>query len=85
MGFEDGRTNNPNRAWQALQDLAESRGVLTKASKRDSSWEKIEKRMQAVRKSLRSYFGLEGDPLPYLEGTGYGARFKIRCTPPYHS
>jgi hypothetical protein len=28
LGFDDGRTENPNKAWVALRSLAEKQGVL---------------------------------------------------------
>jgi hypothetical protein len=38
---------------------------------------------QEIRAVLRSHFGLLTDPIPFLEGTGYQACFKIDCGPSY--
>jgi hypothetical protein len=46
-------------------------------------WTRIEKRMQEIRKTLQKHFGIAGDPVPYVDGTGYVARFKIRCGPSF--
>jgi hypothetical protein len=88
MGCEDGRTEKPNKAWEILQLLAESGGVLTAAP--DGRWEKIEKRMQEIRKILREHFKRErfdissdSDPLPYVKGNGYRARFVLGHRPSF--
>jgi hypothetical protein len=81
MGFEDRRTRNPNKAWQTLKQLAESNGLITTTEAfRDRN---IEKRMQEIRKTLRKFFNISDDPLPYIKGTGYSAEFKVYCSSSY--
>ena len=90
MGFEDGRTKLPNRAWAALRALAESGGVAKVAD--DVNRDTAEKRMQEIRKRLREHFeserielSSESDPLPYVQGEGYRPRFTLRLRPSFHN
>lgn len=83
MGFRDGRTGNPNSAWLTLRILAENGGLLRDATTAGAKWSSVEKRIQAIRKTLRDLYGFEGDPLPILKGIGYRARFMISCSRAY--
>jgi hypothetical protein len=85
LGFSDGRTGKPNQAWVILRALAEERGVIRDGMKTGLAWPKIEKRMQDIRKVLRKNFGISADPIPFVKGTGYQARFKIGCSPSFHT
>ena len=60
--------------------MAEERGVILDGKAIGEDWSKIEKRIQEIRKILRDYFGLPGDPIPFIEGGGYQSIFKIGCT-----
>ena len=92
MGFEDGRTKLPNKAWAALLALAELGGVAKVAG--DANRDRAEKRMQEIRKLLREHFeserialSSESDPLPYVQGVqgdGYRPRFTLRLRPSFH-
>ena len=85
FGFEDGRTGNPNHAWETLCALAEQGGTIQDASKIGGSWRKVEKRIQEIRKVLREHFLISADPIPFISGVGYKACFKIRCGPSFHA
>ena len=85
FGFADGRTQNPNKAWELLRVLAEERGIIRNGKAVGEGWAKVEKRIQETRKVLREYFGLPDDPIPFVEGTGYQSRFKISCTRSFHT
>jgi hypothetical protein len=85
FGFEDSRSGKPKRAWIVFRILAEKQGIIRSSSEASLSWPKVEKRIQEIRKILRSYFGIYQDPIPFIEGTGYQARFKIACRPSYHN
>jgi hypothetical protein len=86
MGFGDGRTGKPNRAWLTLRELAANAGTMrrSRAETFDKklqemrNWSKVEKRMQEIRRTLRDRFGIAADPIPLVDGTKYEARFKIR-------
>jgi len=84
MGFRDRRNDKPNRAWATLRELAQARGII-----RDTGTgghrAKVEKRMQEIRKTLRSRFGISADPLPFVHGTVYQALFKIGCAPSFRT
>jgi hypothetical protein len=84
FGFEDRRTKKPNLAWVTLRLLAGTGGTLRQAQN-GRKWATVEKRIQEIRKVLRSHFGLSSDPLPFVEGTGYRARFRISCAPSFRS
>lgn len=83
FGFEDRRSGKPNRAWLALRLLGENNAIVGVAGP-GQTWPKIEKRMQELRRALRRHFKLNGDPLPFVTGIGYKARFKIRCAQSVH-
>jgi hypothetical protein len=87
FGFVDRRTGNPNRAWSMLLTLAKERGIIRDHRSSGQTWPQIEKRIQEIRKTLREYFHLSADtadPIPYVSGTGYQARFKIGCGPSFN-
>jgi hypothetical protein len=85
LGFDDGRSENPNRAWLALRSLAESGGLLREGSALGEPWPKVEKRIQEIRRRLRELFGISADPIPFVEGSGYRTMFKIRCGPSFRT
>jgi hypothetical protein len=85
LGFEDSRNGKPNRAWEAFRVLAAGRGIIRDAEKTGGKWPEVEKRMQEIRKVLREHFQISADPIPFVEGTGYQARFKISCSPSFHT
>lgn len=90
MGFAK-KSGKPKLAWFELRDFAEKKGVKRIASN-SQQWTAVEKRMQEIRKVLRSGFRLSEDPLPFIKKTrrqqddfGYRARFKIGCGSSYNS
>lgn len=85
FGFQDGRSENPNRAWETLRRLAELGGIITDGTQGRLPWPKVEKRVQEIRRIFREHFGISLDPVPFIERTGYQARFKIRCGPSYRT
>ena len=94
LGFADGRLQggaepNPNRAWCILRAMADKRGTIADMmdvkETKEKDWQQVEKRMQEIRRVLRTHFKISQDPIPFIEGTGYEARFKIGCAPSYHS
>jgi hypothetical protein len=85
LGFADGRNGKPNRAWITLRALAEQRGIVRTPTKPGQSWSDVEKRMQEIRKLLREHFCVSTDPIPFIEGGGYQARFKIGCSPSFRT
>ena len=87
MGFADtrGGGSKPNRAWIALRTLAERKGTIKDTANIEADWQKIERRIQEMRKNLREFFNIDDDPLPYLEGIGYRSKFKIACGPSFES
>ena len=85
FGFADGRNGKPNQAWVTLRVLAEEGGILRDAMKTGRAWPKVEKRMQEIRMVLREHFGISADPVPFIEGIGYRACFKIGCSPSFHT
>ena len=84
FGFEDGRSEKPNMAWETLRSIAEGGGVILPAGNGPDR-AALEKRIQEIRRRLRDRFGIDEDPLPFTKGEGYRARFKIECGPSYNS
>jgi hypothetical protein len=62
-----------------LRTLAEHRGIIREAKTAGQPWPKVEKRIQEIRKVLLEHFHITADPIPFVEGTGYQALFKISC------
>jgi hypothetical protein len=85
MGFEDRRTGKPNQAWMMLRTLAEERGIISDKAKTGKDWLRVAKRMEEIRKALRKHFGRSDDPVPFVEGAGYQAVFKIDCAPSFNT
>jgi hypothetical protein len=85
FGFQDGRNQNPNRAWETLRRFAELRGIIRDPKDALLPWPKVEKRAQEIRKVFREHFRISSDPIPFVEGTGYRTLFKISCGPSYRS
>ena len=85
FGFSDSRNGSPNQAWVLLRTLAEKRGTIRNATEAGQVWAKVEKRVQEIRRVLRARFGIVADPIPFIEGTGYQANFKIGCRRSYET
>ena len=85
FGFEDRRTGKPNLAWKTLIAIAEQRGTFPNAAKTGREWVEVEKRIQEIRKVLRKHFRISADPIPFVDGTGYKALFKINFRPSFHT
>ena len=89
LGFADRRVERgqtkPNLAWVTLRAMAEQNGMIRDGAKTGAAWPKVEKRIQDIRKVFRKHFGITADPLPFMAGTGYQARFKIGCGPSFHT
>ncbi len=85
LGFEDRRNGKPNQAWVTLRVLAQENGIIRDAANTGSQWPKVEKRMQEIRKVLRKHFSITADPVPFVKGTGYRAKFTIRCSPSFQA
>jgi hypothetical protein len=77
MGFVDRRTTKPNEQWAVLQVLARQAGILSDSARGGKEWEAIAKRIERTRTALKKLLDIEGDPIPYTQGVGYKARFKI--------
>ena len=77
--------DNPNRAWETLRRLAELRGIIRNGTQACLPWPKLEKRVQEIRRVFRKHFSISADPLPFIKGTGFHARFKISCGPSFRS
>jgi hypothetical protein len=83
MGFEDQRNGKPNKAWRAFVALAQDRGMIRSGSRPGSRWAIAEKRVQELRRALKNWFPISTDPIPFVRGIGYQARFRIGCSPSF--
>jgi hypothetical protein len=84
FGFEDRRTKKPNLAWVTLRALAQKEGIIKQAVN-GQDWRSVEKRIQEIRRLFRKHFELDADPIPFVDGLGYKASFKINCAPFFES
>jgi len=85
LGFVDRRSEKANGAWEEFRNLAESNGNLRNTSNTRGPWRQAEKRIQELRKRLRSCFEQKADPIPFVKGEGYCAQMKISCAPSFHT
>jgi hypothetical protein len=87
LGFADRRAKRgkpkAKQAWIALRAMAEQNGIIRDSAKTGADWPKVEKRIQQMRKVFRDHFKITADPIPFIEGTGYRACFKIGCSPSF--
>ena len=76
MGFENRKKKIPNQLWDLLIDMAEAGGTLRQRSpERTKDW--TPKDFQRLRKVLKAFFQLDGDPIQYKRKEGYHTCFKI--------
>ena len=81
-GFEDRRTGKPSQLWAMLRVFGSlPDGTMPDDARTGKEWEAIRKKIERTSKALRKHFGMTGDPFPYIRGTGYRARIKIRPAP----
>lgn len=81
-GFEDRRTGRPNKCWAMLRVFATlTDGTMPDDARTGKEWVAIKKTVERCSKILRKHFDMTGDPLPYIPGTGYRARIKLRLAP----
>jgi len=91
MGFASKKGGKPVLAWETLRALSATAGVVMIAS--DSrKWAEVEKRIQEIRRVFRGFFGVAGDPIPYIKRTrrnqhefGYRTKFEVGRRPSYES
>ena len=79
ISLADRRSGKPNQSWGVLLALAQGGGVIPETARNSKQWLALEKQIERTRKVLRERFALLDDPLPFEKGTGYRARFEIRC------
>src|ERR1019366_3981029 len=60
---------------------AASSGML----QRLANGRRLRKEYRKYERYSRKHFGVSADPLPFVEGTGYQALFKISCSPSFHT
>jgi len=77
MGMADGRTARPDKQWALLETYAAERGALTWGRSADVR-HRNKKRTERLAAALRSYFGIDGDPIEYVEATkGWRTTFAL--------
>jgi hypothetical protein len=60
--------------------MAQQDGIIRQAKGGVAAWPKVEKRIEEIRKALRNHFRIAADPVPFVQGIGYQASFKIGCS-----
>lgn len=76
MGMADGRSKNMSEQWRLLQELAKEYGAMTWKSRGASR--KNQKRRERLSKDLRSFFGIDGDPIiRETDPKGWRTRFTL--------
>ena len=81
-GFENRHTGKPSQLWTMLRVFGSfPNGTMPDDARTGKNWEAIRKQIERTSEALRKHFGMTGDPFPYIRGTGYHARLKIRIAP----
>lgn len=78
FGCQDTRTGKPSLLWGVLLTMAGQGGVVRDEARYGKEWIAIQKKVERVRKILQARFRRTDDPIPYVHGIGYRARFLIR-------
>lgn len=88
FGLEDHRSGRPKGAWILLRALAFEGGEINpfeKARRPFPAISAFEKRVQELRKHLKTYFGIPTDPIEFTRRIGYRCNFTIRLDRGYRS
>lgn len=83
MGFEDRRSGKPNQAWGLLRAIAQANGFIPNSVRDSKDFIGMEKRLERMRRTLKSHFQIGSDPLLKEPGKGYCCQFKIGCAPAF--
>lgn len=83
MGFEDGRNDKPDQLWGMLRALAQACGVIPNKTRNSKDFVAMGKRMERLRRKLRTHFRIEADPIPLDAEVGYRCQFSIGCSPSF--
>jgi hypothetical protein len=76
MGMASRKNAEPTVQWKLLKTFAEERGSLTWRSSQSDP--KIKKRRENLAKDLRTFFRIDGDPIPATpDGKGWCVRFEL--------
>ncbi len=77
LGLVDSRNGKPTKQWDLLHHFARGHGTMTWSS--PDACSKNRKRRELLNKSLKQYFGIEGDPIDVTEDKrGWRCVFKLR-------
>ena len=80
MGFGDLRTGKPTRAWSVLRAFAKHEGrIPMMLGVRE--WRLIYKRVQEIKARLKERYECQDNPIPFVRGVGYVARFRVTLAP----
>jgi hypothetical protein len=80
LSMRDHRSKRPTLQWTTLRLLAQTGGSLRSA--KPSGATRVKKQKQALAAKLKSAFGIESDPIPWVpEAKEYRARFVVRGEP----
>src|SRR5262249_23265835 len=78
LAASDGRLGSLPSAGTRRLDV-DAASFRSAGEARGKAWSKVEKLVQQIRRTLRQHFDIEGDPLPFVKGTGcYIAVFRIK-------
>lgn len=76
MGLANAKNGLPNMQWELLYALAQGHGVMTWSS--PGARRQNRKHREFLNKTLRSFFGIDGDPIGLTEDKkGYRCTFKL--------
>lgn len=78
LSFQDRRSGKENRAWITLREIARHNGTIPRPTATGRDRAMFQKRIEEIRRKLRTHFGILADPIP-LNGSTYQASFKISC------
>lgn len=77
LGFARQPNGEPNKCWALLKVLAK-KGTLWPQTRSGPKYAAFEKNVSRTRKALRDHFGITGNPIRFVKGSGYEATFILR-------
>ncbi len=78
IGFMNKKTSLPNLQWRMLESLAKYKGLIPYKEWEFRARKHIEKQVSELRKTLKSYFKIDSDPIPFKKKIGYQTAFTLR-------
>jgi hypothetical protein len=75
--------NYTDQFWGMLRALAQAGRLIPNKAPNSKDFVAMGKRMERLRRKLRTHFRIEADPIPLEAEVGYRCQFSIGCSPSF--